>query len=139
LCRDEFEKFIKDTLHENIRIVNDSIEIGVGDEERLGFNERLSEETTDCLRIIGTILQGINGEYVLVTSEMTGGPEGRFGKAFLMPVNEYMIEAQVKGWDVTKPIWKFSNFKGIPDFFKVSIDDVVEKIVENFIKLLSGN
>ena len=137
LCRDEFRQFIKDTLEKNIQIVNDGIEIGVGDNEKLGFGERLDEETTDCLKIIGTILQGINGEYVLVTSDMTGGPEGRFGGAFLMPLDEYRREAPIKGWNIDKPIWRFSNFKGIPDFFKIDISNVMERITKNFMEMLA--
>jgi len=137
LCRDEFRQFIKETLRENIHIVPNGIEIGVGDKQKLGLGEKLDEETTDCLRIIGTILQGINGEYVLVTSEMTGGPEGRFGGAFLMPVEEYRREAPIKGWDINRPIWQFSNFKGIPDFFKIDMQKIMDKIVKNFMEMVA--
>lgn len=139
LCRDEFKEFLKETLEENIKIVGNSIEIGIGDEAKLGFGAELSEETTDCLRIIGTILQGISGNYVLVTKEMTGQPEGRFGKAFLLPVEQYKLEAERKGWDPNKPIWKFSNFEGIPGFFEeADLSDVVGRITEKFGKALGG-
>jgi hypothetical protein len=139
LCRDEFKEFLKETLEENIKIVGNSIEIGIGDEAKLGFGEDLSEETTDCLRIIGTILQGISGNYVLVTKKMSGEPEGRFGKAFLLPVDQYKLEAERKGWDPNKPIWKFSNFEGIPGFFEeADLSDVVGRITEKFGKALGG-
>lgn len=140
LCRDEFKEFLKETVEKNTKIVGNSIEIGVGDEAKLGFGEELDEDTTDCLRIIGTILQGISGNYVLVTKEMTGGePEGRFGRAFILPVAQYKLEAESKGWDPNKPIWRFSNFPGIPGFFdEADLSDVVSRITEKFGKALSG-
>lgn len=124
--RDEFDEFLENTISSNIILESKSvaggnlefiITVGVGDAEALGFGEKLDESTTDGLRIIGTIIQGIVGEYVLVTSDMTGGPEGRFGKGFLLPVVQYRKEAPSKGWDPNKPIWSFSNFPGVSDFF----------------------
>jgi len=114
LCREEFRQFLVDNLNENIKIVNNFVEIKVADEKKLGFGSDLDEDTTDCIKIIGTILQGISGNYVLVTSLMTGGPEGRFGKAFIMPQGQYKVEAASHGWDPNKKIWGFSNFSGIP-------------------------
>lgn len=129
LCRDEFKQFLTESLEENIKIVNNFVEIGVGDERKLGFGEELDENTTDCIKIIGTILQGVSGNYVLVTSDMTGGPEGRFGKAFIMPESKYRLEADSKGWDPAKPSWKFSNFPGLPDFFAgLDLGDIVKRI-----------
>ncbi len=135
VCKDEFEQFLKETIQDNIKIIINEgiIEIGVGDERKLGFGEELDEDTTDCIKIIGTILQGISGNYVLVTSEMTGGPEGRFGRAFIMPEEQYRIEAISHGWDPDRPIWRFSNFKGIPDFFEgLDLRELVDKIVKRF-------
>jgi hypothetical protein len=134
LCREEFRQFLVDTINDNIKlnIVNNYIEIGVGDEEKLGYGDELDENTTDCLKIIGAILQGINGDYVLVTSEMTGGPEGRFGRAFIMPEGQYRAEAVSHGWDPQKPTWKFSNFPGLPDFFKgLDLDDIIKSIIKS--------
>ena len=129
LCREEFRQFLIDDLNENIKVVNNFVEIGVGDGRKLGFGDRLDEDTTSCIKIIGTILQGISGNYVLVTSQMTGGPEGRFGKAFIMPERQYRVEALSKEWDPEKPIWKFSNFEGLPDFFAgLDLDDIVKRI-----------
>jgi len=133
LCREEFRQFLIDDLKKNIKINGFGIEISIGNEEELGFGDELDEETTDCIKIIGTIIQGISGEYVLVTSSMTGGPEGRFGRAFIMPVDQYRIEAISKGWDPEKPIWKFSNFPGIPDFFSnLDLNGVVNNVVKKF-------
>jgi hypothetical protein len=132
LCREEFRQFLVDDLKENIKIVNNFIEIGVGDDKKLGFGDELDEDTTDCVKIIGTILQGISGKYVLVTSQMTGGPEGRFGKAFIMPEGSYRKEAISKGWDPEKPVWKFSNFPGLPNFFTgLDLGDIVKRINRN--------
>jgi len=130
LCKEEFRQFLKESLEENIKIVNNFIEIKVGDEKKLGFGDELDEETTDCIKIIGTILQGISGgPYVLVTSQMTGGPEGRFGRAFIMPEGQYKAEAVSHGWDPEKPVWKFSNFSGLPDFFSgLDLGDIVNRI-----------
>lgn len=129
LCREEFRQFLTDNLKKNIKIVNNFIEIEVGDDQKLGIGDELDEDTTDCLKIIGTILQGISGRYVLVTSQMTGGPEGRFGKAFVMPEGQYRAEAVSHGWDPERSVWKFSNFSGIPDFFSgLDLDDIVKKI-----------
>ena len=132
LCREEFRQFLVDDLKENIKIVNNFIEIGVGDDKKLGFDDELDEDTTECVKIIGTILQGISGNYVLVTSQMTGGPEGRFGKAFIMPERAYRKEAISKGWDPEKPVWKFSNFPGLPNFFTgLDLGDIVKRINRN--------
>jgi len=129
LCKDEFRQFLTESLKENIKVVNNFVEIGVGDEKKLGYGEELDDETTDCIKIIGTIIQGISGNYVLVTSEMTGGPEGRFGRAFIMPQERYRMEAISHGWDPERPVWKFSNFPGLPDFFKgLDLGDIVKRI-----------
>ena len=131
LCRDEFEQFLRETIEDSIKIEGNSVKISVGDEQKLGYGEELDEDTTDCIKIIGTILQGISGEYVLVTSRMTGEPEGRFGTAFIMPVGQYRAEAPSKGWDPNRPIWKFSGFPGLPDFFKgLSLGDVIKNITK---------
>lgn len=128
-CREEFKQFLRENLDENIKVVNNFVEIGIGDDTKLGIGDELDENTTDCIKIIGTILQGISGNYVLVTSQMTGGPEGRTGKAFIMPEKHYRSEANSKGWDPNKKIWRFSNFPGIPDFFTgLDLGDVVKRI-----------
>lgn len=133
LCREEFRQFLVDDLKENIKIVNNFVEVGVGDDRKLGFGDELDEDTTDCVKIIGTVLQGISGKYVLVTSQMTGGPEGRFGKAFLMPEGQYRAEAVSHGWDPQRPIWKFSNFSGLSNFFSdLDLGDIVKQINRKF-------
>lgn len=140
ICREEFKQFLEETILDSIKIlINEgSIEIGIGDANKLGFGEELDEETTDCIKIIGTILQGINGRYVLVTSEMTGGPEGRFGKAFIMPEDQYRAEALSHGWDPHRPIWRFSDFPGIPDFFeRVNFGKLVDRIIQRLGEALS--
>ena len=136
-CREEFRQFLVDNLKENIKIVNNFVEIGVGDDRKLGIGEELDENTTDCVKIIGTILQGISGKYVLVTSQMTGGPEGRTGKAFILQENQYKVEAVSKGWDPNKEIWGFSNFPGIPSFFSdLDLKEIVGRITKKFAKQL---
>jgi hypothetical protein len=135
LCREEFEEFLRETIKSNLKIVivEGALEITVLDERKLGFGEELDEDTTDCLKIIGTILQGISGRYVLVTSEMTGQPEGRFGRAFIMPEDQYRAEALSKGWDPERTIWQFSDFKGIPDFFEgLDLRQLVDKVAKRF-------
>ena len=142
--RDEFRTFLIETVTDNIPVkvtsvgkesTSIAVDVGVGDANKLGFAEKLDEDTTDGLRIIGTIIQGIAGDYVLVTSEMTGRPVGRFGKAFLMPVRQYRKEAESKGWDPNKSIWAFSNFPGVPDFFQKidftsTVSNVTKKLAE---------
>lgn len=140
LCRDEFEQFLNETIKDNIKIIinEGSIEIGVGDANKLGFGEELDEDTTDCIKIIGTILQGISGRYILVTSEMTGGPEGRFGRAFLMSEDQYRVEAASHGWDLDKSIWRFSDFPGLPDFFTgLDLGKMMSRITKRFGEALS--
>ena len=128
-CREEFRQFLVDNLNENIKIVNNFIEIGVGNEKALGIGEELDEDTTSCIKIIGTILQGIAGAYVFVDDP----GEGRFGKGFLLPLNQYELEAVQKGWDPNKEIWSFSNFPGIPDFFSgLDLKEIVGKITKRF-------
>lgn len=137
--RDEFEEFLKVEIRSKIKtkIVNSKTivaTIEIGEFDKLGIGERLDENTTDGLKIIGTILQGIEGKYVLVTSEMTGGPEGRFGEAFILPEEHYRVEAIKKSrWDNDRPIWSFSNFPGVPDFFDdLDLTELVEKIILSF-------
>ncbi len=127
LCRDEFEIFLKETIEENTKFRGNTVEIGVGDEKKLGFGDELYEDTTDCIKILGTIIQGIAGDYVFV--EESG--EGRFGGGFLLPVGQYRLEALDKGWDVEAPIWSFSRFPGIPDFFSgLDLSDFAKKVAE---------
>jgi hypothetical protein len=60
---------------------------------------------------------------------MTGQPEGRFGRAFIMPEEQYRAESISKGWDPEKSVWKFSNFQGLPDFFAgLDLGDIVNRI-----------
>lgn len=134
LCKEEFRQFLKESIEENLKINGSVLEIGIGDADQLGFGDQLDEETTDCIKIIGTILHGIVGEYVLVTSDMVGDAEvGRFGRAYLLPVSQYRKEAIVRGWDPFKPKWRFSNFPGVPDFFEdMDFDSIVDRIVLRF-------
>jgi hypothetical protein len=139
--KDEFIEFIKDTVSRSLSVSTTitkdgneiSLKIKVGDTEVLGYDTELSEKTTDGLMIIGTILQGIVGTYVLVTTMMTSdrGPEGRFGTAFLVAEKIYRSEALTKGWDPSKKVWKFSNFPGCPGFFEgISLDELIEKAIK---------
>lgn len=131
IFRDEFAEFLLDTIKKHTKISKDKITIGVGDSQALGFDEELDEETTDGIKIIGTIIQGISGEYVLVTSEMVGHKVGRFGGAFLLSREQYDREAISKGWDPGRPSWHFSNFSGLPDFFEIDISDEVNEFVKD--------
>jgi len=127
LCREEFRQFLIDNLNENIKIVNNFIEIEIGDDQKLGIGDELDEDTTDCIKIIGTILQGSVGAYVFVDEP----GEGRFGAGFLLPLNQYKLEAVQKGWDPNKKIWSFSNFPGNPDFFSdLDLKEIVGRITK---------
>jgi len=133
LCREEFRQFLVDNLNENIKIVNNFVEIKVADEKKLGFGEELDEDTTSCVRIIATILQGIVGKYIFVDEP----GEGRFGGGFLLPLNQYKLEAVQKGWDPNKKIWSFSNFPGIPSFFSdLDLKEIVGRITKKFAEQL---
>ena len=134
--RDEFKEFLIDTTERYTKVSENKVEIGIGDADPLGFGEELDTETTDGIKIIGTIIQGIAGEYVLVTSEMVGHRVGRFGRAFLLSRYQYDREAFSKGWDPTRASWSFSNFSGLPDFFEVEISKEVSEFVESITKKL---
>ncbi len=129
LFKNEFEQFLRNYTKAEI-ISSKTIQITI-DDEQLGLDEELDPWTQDGLKIIGTIIKGIVGNYILVTSNMTGEPEGRFGRAFLLPERQYRLEAPSKGWDPDKPVWKFSNFPGIPDFFQVDISALMDKIMRS--------
>ena len=131
IFRDEFADFLMDTIKKHTEVSEDAIKIGVGDADALGFGEELDEKTTDGIKIIGTIIQGISGEYVLVTSDMVGHRVGRFGSAFLLSRDQYDREALSKGWDPGRPSWNFSNFSGLPDFFEIDISDEVSEFVKD--------
>jgi hypothetical protein len=131
-CREEFKEFLEKSIEESIRIEGDSIKFGVGEEEKLGIGKELDEETTNCLKIIGTILNGISGEFVLVTSGMTGKPEGRTGEAELWTREGYDKVAIMRGWDPNKKTWQFSNFPGVSNFWDVELD--MNKYIEKAIK-----
>ena len=47
LCREEFRQFLVDNLNESIKVVNNFVEIELGDDRKLGFGEELDEETTE--------------------------------------------------------------------------------------------
>ena len=129
LCRDEFSEFLKDTILDNINvsITKGVIEIGIGDTDKLGLGDELDEDTTDCLKIIGTILQGISGRYVFKNQR----GQGRFEKGFLVPEDIYRREAVRRGWDPNKSVWKFSNFPGLPDFFEeVDLSEMISKSLQ---------
>lgn len=137
VCRDEFLTALEESIDNSIVVTDDKISFGVGDEGQLGFGKPLDEETTDCSKIIGTILQGIVGEYVLVTSEMAkemfpgdknSGDLGRTGQAYLMPKSKYDTGVDKRGWE-PKNSWGFSNFKGLPDFFE-NIDLDMDKYIK---------
>lgn len=127
--REEFKNYLRQSIVDSIEVSGNSIKYGIGDAEKLGFGEELDPETTDGLKIIGTILCGIVGEYVLVTVDMAKEmfPNdidydlGRTGLAYLMPSDTYDYGVENNGW-LPKPVWSFSNFHGIPDFFEVDID-----------------
>jgi len=128
--REEFKSFLEETIESSIKISDSTVSFGVGDEEKLGFSEELDENTTDGMKIIGTILQGIAGNYVLVTDDLARsifgsnytGHLGRTGTAYLMKKTEYDTGVAMHNWP-SKNAWRFSNFPGIPDFFdKVELD-----------------
>jgi len=130
LCKEEFKIFLEETIDESLVVTEYQIKFGVGDERKLGFDEALDEDTTDCIKIIGTILQGIVGEYVLITTEMVremfpkrrSGRMGRTGQAYLMSREEYNKGMDLREWPA-RPSWQFSDFPGIPDFFdKIQLD-----------------
>ena len=147
LFRDEFRRFLERTTKDNITIkssevgsktrreVSLEVIVGVGDESKMGFGEQLDEETTDGLKIIGTIIQGISGEWKMLSAEEAGERVGRFGKLVIIPAIQYDKEAPKKGWP-PKPIWKFSNFPGIPDFFDIDFSVVVDRITKNLAEAL---
>jgi len=121
------------TIENSIKIEGNSIKFGVGDEGKLGIGEKLDEETTDCLKIISTILSGISGRYVLVFAEEVGQPVGRTGKAFLLVRSDFDERSRMFGWE-QRPDWRFSNFKGIPDFFEVDVDKYIDKCIKKVIR-----
>jgi len=143
LCRKEFKEFLEETVENSIKIKQNSISFGVGDSQKLGLEEELSDETTDCLKIIGTILNGISGNYILITTDIAqemfpGRYEydlGRTGGAYVMRVEEYNEGMARYGWP-PQPIWKFSNFEGISDFWDVDMDKYIEKHMDRIMGAL---
>jgi len=129
LFRNEFKEYLKQSIIDSVEVAGNSIKYGIGDPDKLGFGEGLDPNTTDGLKIIGTILGGIAGEYVLVTVEMARRmfPEsleydlGRTGLAYLMARGDYNSGVDNHGWE-PRSMWSFSNFPGVPDFFDIEID-----------------
>jgi hypothetical protein len=130
-CREEFKEFLEKSIEDSIRIEGNNIKFGIGDESKLGLGERLDEETTDCLKIIGTIINGIVGRYVLIFSEEIGQPVGRTGRAFLLTREDFDKRSKMFKWQ-QRPDWEFSNFEGIPDFFDLELD--MDKYIKKAIK-----
>lgn len=141
LFRSEFEEFLEETIENSIRVEKNSISFGIGDSKKLGLGEELDEETTDGLKILGTIINGISGNYILVTTEMAmrmfPGRQsydlGRTGEAYIMRVKEYNEGRAKYGWP-SQPVWEFSNFEGIPDYFDVELD--LEKYMDRLIEVI---
>jgi len=140
-CRREFKEFLEGTIENSIKIERNSISFGIGDQAKMGLDEELDDQTTDCLKIIATILSGISGNYILVTTEMAmrmfpgrrNYDLGRTGEAYIMRVEEYNEGIARYGWP-PRPIWKFSNFEGIPDFFdaELDLDKYMDRLIEVF-------
>jgi len=133
ICREEFKLFLEETIENSIEVKGNSIGFNIVDEKKLGFSEELDDETTDCLKIIGTILSGISGRYVLVFSEEVGRQVGRTGRAFLLTREDFDERSRMFGWE-QRPDWRFSNFKGIPDFFEVDVDKYIDKCIKKVIR-----
>ena len=144
LFREEFKTFLGESIENSVRIERTGersfkVNFGIGDTKVLGLEEELDVETTDGLRIIGTILNGIVGEYVLVTVEMArrmfpgrrNYDLGRTGRAYLMKREEYDEGIALRGWE-PEPTWRFSNFPGISDYFDVDLD--MEKYIPKLIE-----
>lgn len=135
---EEFRQFLLQEIQNTDKhsLTDFGISLHTGDGARLGFDEVLEDDETDAIKIIGTVIQGIAGNYVLVLPEqamvMFGDKfqqekMGRFGGAFIMPLHEYEQGMLNYGWP-DAPIWEFSNFPGIPDLFDNSeLENVVEK------------
>lgn len=144
---DEFREFlIKDITNKDNTIRTDAgVSIHTGDGSRLGFDDELSSTDTDGIKIIGTVIQGITGEYVLVLPEqaqlMFGdkyqpSKMGRFGGAFIMLSSEYEYGKANYGWPKA-PIWEFSNFPGVPNLFNnKELTNIVEKKVGEVLNTL---
>lgn len=140
--RDEFKSFLEESVVNSIQDFGGDISFGIGSEEKLGFSEKLDDTTTDGLRIIGTIMQGISGEYVLITADLAKsifgsnyeGDLGRTGSAYLMQRRLYDKGVSMKNWPKIKS-WGFSNFPGIPKFF----DNIEIDIVKYITKLLGAH
>jgi hypothetical protein len=142
----EFRDFLIEEISNVDRhtLTDFGISIHTGDGPRLGFDEALDADETDAIKIIGTVIQGISGEYILVLTEqakiMFGRKfdenlMGRFGGAFVMPVDEYIKGMNNYGWPEAQ-IWEFSNFPGIPDLFDgVYVEKSVEKSIEEIMSL----
>lgn len=141
ICRDEFEEFLKNNIESTFVVTENDIKFGIGDDDILGIGDQLDKETTDCLKIIGTILNGIVGEYILVTVDMAkqmfpgrrNYDLGRTGNAYLMQKSVYEDGMRKYGWPY-KEVWEFSNFKGISDFFDVDIGLYIDKYIQIAIK-----
>lgn len=142
LCREEFREFLEKTIESSIKIEKNNVSFGIADARKLGLEEELDDRTTDCLKIIGTILNGISGNYILITVDMAqemfpGRYEydlGRTGGAYIMPREEYEEGVRKYGWKPQK-IWTFSNFEGLPDFFDVDIGQYIEKYMDELVKV----
>ncbi len=133
ICREEFKSFLEETIENSIEVKGNSIGFNICDEKKLGIGEKLDDQTTDCLRIIATILGGISGRYVLLFADEVGQPIGRTGKAFLLVRSDFDERSKMFGWE-QRPDWKFSNFRGIPDFFDVDMDKHIDKSINKIIK-----
>lgn len=140
LFRNEFEEFLEETIENSIRVEKNSITFGIGDSKKLGLEEELDDQTTDGLRIIGSILNGVIGEYILVTIDMASAmfpgrrayDLGRTGFAYIMPREEYEEGVRKYGWQ-PKKVWGFSGFEGLPNFFDVELD--LEKYMDRLIEV----
>lgn len=135
IYREEFRTFLEDSIDSSLMITDEYIKFDIGDTRKLGFDDELDDDTTDGIKIIGTILQGIAGEYILITSDMAKAmfPKdksfdmGRTGRAYLMRVEEYNRGMELRGWP-NAPVWGFSNFPGLPSFFdSIDIDTCLDK------------
>lgn len=137
LFREEFKSHLIDTFDKSVTVDGLSINFGVGSESVLGVGIELDKHNTKGLNIIGTILDGIVGDYVLITREdlvgLIHGEEigrlGRTGEAALMTMEKYAEMQTQYNWP-HKEKWCFSSFKGLPDFFKIDLSKYMGPFLE---------
>lgn len=94
-----FEKQLSDELVKKVKVTDDGVEIGILDENLLGYGEDATEGPPVSIDVLNFYIEGVWGAFGFITPEQyakrgrrSSKPLGRLGAGFLIPEERYRSE-----------------------------------------------